>query len=96
MDQKVEDCLGEPTTEKLLKLKREHLISLMSHYDLVVDKSKRKAQIRDVLITYMVKHDILSDDAMVNIPKEEKSEALMIKEMVLEHQKEIRLLFIRV
>ena len=54
MDPQVEDFVSEPTIEKLLKLKREHLISLMSHYGLVVDKSKRKAQIRDVLISHMV------------------------------------------
>ena len=91
MDPQVEDFVSEPTIEKLLKLKREHLISLMSHYDLVVDKSKRKAQIKDVLISHMVKNDILSDDALEYISKEVKSEALMIKEMELEHQKEIRL-----
>ena len=91
MDPKVEDFVSEPAIEKLLKLKREHLISLMSHYGLVVDKSKRKAQIRDKLITHMVENDILSDDALEYISKEEKSEALMIKEMELEHQKEMRL-----
>ena len=60
MDPQVEDFVSEPTIEKLLKLKREHLISLMSHYGLVVDKSKRKAHIRDVLISHMVKNDILN------------------------------------
>ena len=91
MDPLVEDFVSEPTIEKLLKLKREHLISLMSHYGLVVDKSKRKAEIRDVLISHMVKNDILNDDALEYISKEEKSEALMIKEMELEHQREMRL-----
>ena len=91
MDPQVEDFVSEPTIEKLLKLKREHLISLISHYGLVVDKSKRKAQIRDKLISHMVENDILSGDALEYISKEEKSEALMIKEMELEHQKEMRL-----
>ena len=91
MDPQVEDFVSEPTIEKLLKLKREHLISLMSHYGLVVDKSKRKAQIRDKLITHMVDNDVLSDGALEYIPKEEKSEALKIKEMELEHEKEMRL-----
>ena len=91
MDPQVEDSVSEPTVEKLLKLKREHLISLMSNYDLVVDKSKRKAQIRDKLITHMVDNDILSDGALEYISKEEKSEALKIKEMELEHEKEMRL-----
>ena len=91
MDPEVEDFVSEPTIEKLLKLKREHLISLMSHYGLVVDKSKGKAQIRDKLISHMVENDILSGDALEYISKEEKSEALMIKEMELEHQKEMRL-----
>ena len=91
MDPQVEDFVSEPTIEKLLKLKREHLISLMSHYGLVVDKSKRKAQIRDKLISHMVENDILSGDALEYISKEEKSEALMIKEMELEHQREMRL-----
>ena len=91
MDPQVEDFVSEPTIEKLLKLKREHLISLMSHYGLVVDKSKRKAQIRDKLTTFMVDNDILSDDALEHISKEEKSEALRIKEMELEHEKEMRL-----
>ena len=91
MDPQVEDFVSEPTIEKLLKLKREHLISLMSHYGLVVDKSKRKAQIRDKLITHMVENDVLSDDALEYISKEEKSEALKIKEMELEHEKEMRL-----
>ena len=91
MDPQVEDFFSEQTIEKLLKLKREHLISLMSHYGLVVDKSKRKAQIRDKLITHMVENDILSGDALEYISKEEKSEALMIKEMELEYQKELRL-----
>ena len=86
MDPQVEDFVSEPTIEKLLKL-----ISLMSHYGLVVDKSKRNAQIRDVLISHMVKNDILNDDALEYISKEEKSEALMIKEMELEHQREMRL-----
>ena len=90
MDPQIEDFVSEPTIEKLLKLKREHLISLMSHYGLVVDKSKRKAQIRDVLISHMVKNDILNDDALEYISKVEKSEALMIKEMELEHQREMR------
>ena len=63
----------------------------MSHYDLVVDKSKRKAQIRDKSITHMVDNDILSDCALEYISKEEKSEALKIKEMELEHEKELRL-----
>ena len=91
MDPQVEDFVSEPTIEKLLKLKREHLISLMSHYGLVVDKSKRKAQIRDSLIRYMVENDILNDDALEYISKEEKSKALRIKEMELEHEKEMRL-----
>ena len=91
MDPQVEAFVSEPTVEKLLKLKREHLISLMSHYGLVVDKSKRKAQIRDKLITHMVENDILSGDALEYISKEDKSEALMLKEMELEHQKEMRL-----
>ena len=91
MDPQVEDFVSESTIEKLLKLKREHLISLMSHYGLVVDKSKRKAQIRDVLISHMLKNDILNDDALEYISKEEKSEALMIKEMELEHQREMKL-----
>ena len=91
MDPQVEDFVSEPTIEKLLKLKREHLISLMSHYDLVVDKTKRKAQIRDKLITHMVENDILSDYALEYLSKEEKSEALKIKEMELEHEKEMRL-----
>ena len=91
MDPQVEDFVSEPTIEKLLKLKREHLISLMSHYGLVVDKSKRKAQIRDALIRHMVENDILSDDALEYISKEEKSEALRIREMELEHEKEMRL-----
>ena len=91
MDPQVEDFVSEPTIEKLLKLKREHLISLMSHYDLVVDKSKRKAQIRDKLINHMVDNDILSDGALEYISKEEKSEALKMKEMELEHEKEMRL-----
>ena len=90
-DPQVEDFVSEQTIEKLLKLKKEHLISLMSHYGLVVDKSKRKAQIRDKLISHMVENDILSGDALEYISKEEKSEALMIKEMELEHQKEMRL-----
>ena len=91
MDPHVEDFVSEPTIEKLLKLKREHLISLMSHYDLVVDKSKRKAQIRDVLISHMVKNDILNDDALEYMSKEEKSDTLRIREMELEHEKEMRL-----
>ena len=91
MDPQVEDFVSEPTIEKLLKLKREHLISLMSHYDLVVDKSKRKAQIRDVLISHMVKNDILNDDALEYMSKEEKSDTLRIREMELEHEKEMRL-----
>ena len=70
MDPQVEDFVSEPTIEKLLKLKREHLISLMSHYGLVVDKSKWKAQIRDKLITHMVENDILSGDALEYISKE--------------------------
>ena len=91
MDPQVEDFVSEPTIEKLLKLKREHLISLMSHYGLVADKSKRKAQIREVLIRHMVENDILSDDALEYISKDEKSEALRIREMELEHEKEMRL-----
>ena len=91
MDPQVEDFLSQPTIDKLIKLKIEHLISLMSHYGLAVDKSKRKAQIRDKLITHMVENDILSGDALEYISKEEKSDALMIKEMELEHQKEMRL-----
>ena len=91
MDPQVEDFVSEPTIEKLLKLKREHLISLMSHYDLVVDKSIRKAQIRDVLISHIVKNDILNDDALEYISKEEKSETLRIREMELEHETEMRL-----
>ena len=91
MDPLVEDFVSEPTIEKLWKLKREHLISLMSHYGLVVDKSKRKAQIRDVLIRHMVENDILNDDALEYISKDEKSEALRIREMELEHEKEMRL-----
>ena len=91
MDPQVEDFVSEPTIDKLLKLKREHLISLMSHYGLVVDKSKREAQIRDALIRHMVKNDILNDDALEYISKEEKSEALRIKEMELEHEKQMRL-----
>ena len=71
MDPQVEDFVSEPTIEKLLKLKREHLICLMSHYGLVVDKSKRKAQIRDALIRHMVENDILSDDALEYISKVE-------------------------
>ena len=63
----------------------------MSHYGLVVDKSKRKAQIRDVLISHMVKNDILNDDCLEYMSKEEKSETLRIREMELEHEKEMRL-----
>ena len=91
MDPQVEDFVSEPTIEKLLKLKREHLISLMSHYGVVVDKSKRKAQIRDALIRHTVENDILSDDALEYISKDEKSEALRIREMELEHEKKMRL-----
>ena len=91
MDPQVEDFVSEPTIEKLLKLKREHLISLMSHYGLVVDKSKRKAQIRDALIRHTVENYILSDDTLEYISKDEKSEALRIREMELEHEKEMRL-----
>ena len=91
MDPQVEDFVSEPTIDKLLKLKREHLISLMSHYGLVVDKSKRKAQIRDVLISHMVKNDILNDDALEYMSKEEKSDTLRIREMELEYEKEMRL-----
>ena len=91
MDPQVEDFVSEPTIDKLIKLKREHLISLMSHYDLVVDKSKRKAQIRDVLIRHMVENDILNDNALEYISKDEKSEALRIREMELQHEKEMRL-----
>ena len=91
MDPLVEDFVSEPAIGKFLKLKREQLISLMSHYGLVVDKSKRKAQIRDALITHMVENDILSDDALEYTSKEEKSETLKIKEIELEHAKEMRL-----
>ena len=91
MDPQFEDFVSEPTIEKLLKLKREHLISLVSNFDLVVDKSKIKAQIRDKLITHIVGNDILGGDALEYISKEENSEVLMIKEMELEHQKEMRL-----
>ena len=91
MDPQVEDFVSEPAIEKLLKLKREHLISLMSQYGLLVDKSKRKARIRDVLIKHMVDNDILNDDALEYISKDEKSEALRIREMELEHEKEMRL-----
>ena len=63
----------------------------MSHYDLVVDKSKRKAQIRDVLIRHLVENDILNDNALEYISKDEKSEALRIREMELQHEKEMRL-----
>ena len=91
MDPQVEDFVSEPTIEKLSKLKREHLISLMSHYGLVVDKSKRKAQIRDAMIRHMVENDILSDDALEYISEEEKSEALRIRDLELEHEKEMRL-----
>ena len=91
MDPQIEDFVSEPIIEKLLKLRREHLISLMSHYGLVVDKSKRKAQIRDALIRHMVENDILTADALEYISKEEKSEALRLKEMELKHEKEMRL-----
>ena len=91
MDPQVEDFVSEPTIDKLIKLKREHLISLMSHYDLVVNKSKRKAQIRDVLIRHMVENDILNDNALEYISKDEKSEALRIRKMELQHEKEMRL-----
>ena len=88
MDPQVENFISEPTIEKLLQLKRENLISLMSQYGLVVDKSKRKAQIRDVLIKHMVDNYILNDDALEYISKDEKSEALRIREMELEHVKD--------
>ena len=91
MDPLVEDFVSEPTIEKLLKLKRELVISLMSHYDLVVDKSKRKTQIRNVLISHMVKNDILNDDALEYMSKEERLETLRVREMELEHEKEMRL-----
>ena len=91
MDPQVEDFVSESTIEKLLKLKREHLISLMSHYGLVVDKSKRKDQIRDAFIRHAVENDILSDDALECVSKDEKSEALRIREMELEHEKEMSL-----
>ena len=88
-----QDFVGEPIIERLMKLKREHLISLMSQFGLVADKSKRKTQIRDVLIRHvvMVESDILNDDAIEYISKEEKSEELRIREMELEHEKEMRL-----
>ena len=91
IDPQVEDFVSEPTIEKLLKLKREHLIALMSHYGIVVDKSKRNVQIRNALIRHTVENDILSDDALEYISKDEKSEALRIREMELKHEKEMRL-----
>ena len=72
-------------------MKREHLISLIGHYDLDVNKSKRRAKLRDTLITHMDENDILSDDALQYISKEEKSEVLRIKEMELDHEKGMRL-----
>ena len=72
-------------------MKREHLISLIGHYDLDVDKSKRRAKLRDTLITHMVENDIFSDDALEYISKEEKAEALRIKEMELDYEKGMRL-----
>ena len=56
-----------------------------------MDKSKRRAKLWDKLITHMVKNNILSDDALEYISKDEKPEALRIKEMELEHENEMRL-----
>ena len=39
----------------------------------------------------MVENDILSDDALEYTSKEEKSETMKIKEIELEHEKEMRL-----
>ena len=59
---------------------------MIGHYDLDVDMSTGRVKLRDKLITHMVENDILSDDALEYISKEEQSEALRIKEMELENE----------
>ena len=56
----VEKFTSSPTVEELNWLRKSELLQLAQHYDLTVDNSLSKTQIKEVVIKYLVDEEMIS------------------------------------
>ena len=86
---KVEKYMENPSLEEHLALKRTELIDLAGRLGVSIKKYFKKHQILDEIIVNLVDNEILEEEAMEYVSKEEVSEAIKIKQMELELQRDI-------
>ena len=65
------------------------MIDLAGHLGVSIKKYFKKQQILDEIIAHLVNNEMLEEEAMEYVSKEEVSEAIKIKQMELELQREI-------
>ena len=87
---KVGTSMENHSLEELFALKRIELIDLAGHSIVSMKKYLKKQHILDEIIVNLVDNEILEEEAMEYISKEEVSEAIKIMQLELEIQKEIR------
>ena len=78
MASKVEKIMENPSLEEILALKRTELIDLAGHSGVSIKKYFKKQQILDEIIVNLVDNEILKEEAMEYVSKEEVSEAIKI------------------
>ena len=89
MATKVEKFMENPSLAELLALKRIELIDFAGHLEVSIKKYFKKQQILDEIIVNLVDYEILEEEAMEYFLKEEVSDAVKIKQMELQMQREI-------
>ena len=66
----MEDFIEEPTKEALALLKKKELLDITKHYKIEVVDSARKAEIRKLIVDYLIEEDLInnggSSDATAN------------------------------
>ena len=89
MATKVEKFMENPSLAELLALKRIELIDLAGHLEVSIKIYFKKQQILDEIIVNLVDYEILEEEAMEYFLKDEVSDAVKIKQMELQMQREI-------
>ena len=73
--------MENPSLEELSALKRIELIDLAGHLGVSIKKKFKKQQILDEIVVNLVDNEMLEEEAMEYVSKEEVSEAVKINQM---------------
>ena len=78
MASNVAKFMENPSLEELLPLKRTELIELAGHLGVSIKNTLKKQQILDEIIVHLVDNEILKEESMEYVSKEEVSKAVKI------------------